>query len=299
MTPPAPPAHALSDEQRDFYFREGYLVVERLFDRDDLESVDRTIREMTDAAVASGDFAKVMELEPEPVDGRRVCRRIYNPFEQHEAFRKLGTDERLLDRIESLIGPNINLQHSKLNMKPAKVGSVVEWHQDLAYFPHTNDSLVTTLIYLDDASETNGCLQVLSRHHTHYFDHAGPDGFFAGMITEMIDDGRFGKPVSLAAPAGSVIFMHCITPHTSLPNRSDKSRRTLIYEYRASDSFAIYFPHLNVTGQPKFRQLRGKPALFARCAGPPPLMTPRAETSTSLYELQAKARTKMAQMVAM
>ena len=288
------PTYPLTDQQRDFYFREGYLVVERLFDREDLATVDRTIREMTDAAIASGDYAKIMELEPEPVDGKHVCRRIYNPFEQHDAFRALATDDRMLDRIESLIGPDINLQHSKLNMKPAKVGSVVEWHQDLAYFPHTNDSLVTTLVYLDDATEQNGCLQVLPRHHTHFFNHAGPDGLFAGMITETIDDGRFGKPVSLAAPAGSVIFMHCITPHTSLPNRSDKARRTLIYEYRASDSFAIYYPHMNLGLQPKNRQLRGKPSRYARCAGPSPLMTPRAETSTSLYELQERSKKRMA-----
>ena len=291
-----PSPYALSDDQKDFYFREGYLVVQRLFDREDLATVDRTIREMTDAAIASGDFSRIMELEPEPdpVDGRRVCRRIYNPFEQHESFRQLATDARMLDRIESLIGPDINLQHSKLNMKPAKVGSVVEWHQDLAYFPHTNDSLVTTLVYLDDATEENGCLQVLPRHHTHFFNHAGPDGLFAGMITEPIDDGRFGKPVSLAAPAGSAIFMHCLTPHSSLPNKSERPRRTLIYEYRASDSFAIYYQHMNLGLQPKNRQLRGKPARYARCAGPPPLMTPRAEQSTSLYELQAKARTKIA-----
>ena len=167
---------------------------------------------------------------------------------------------------------------------------MVEWHQDLAYFPHTNDGLVTTLIYLDDATEENGCLQVLPRHHTHYFSHAGPDGIFAGMITEEIADGRFGRPVSLAAPAGSVIFMHAITPHASLPNCSSKARRTLIYEYRASDSFPIFFPHMNVAMQPKHRQLRGKPALHARFGGPAPLMTPRGEMSMSLYELQAKAR---------
>jgi len=95
-----------------------------------------------------------------------------------------GIEAIINDKIESLIGPDFGIQHSKLNMKPAKVGSVVEWHQDLAYFPHTNDSLVTTLIYLDDATEQNGCLQVLPRHHTHFFSHAGPDGLFAGMITE-------------------------------------------------------------------------------------------------------------------
>jgi phytanoyl-CoA hydroxylase len=284
----------LSDEQKEHYFREGYLVVERLFDASDLATVDRTIRDMTDSAIASGDYSKIMELEPEPVDGQRVCRRIYNPFEQHDAFRSLATDPRMLDRIESLIGPNINLQHSKLNMKPAKVGSVVEWHQDLAYFPHTNDSLVTMLVYLDDATEQNGCLQVLPRHHTHFFSHAGPDGLFAGMITEEIADGRFGRPVSLAAPAGSAIFMHCITPHASLPNRSDKSRRTLIYEYRASDSFAIFYPQMNVAMQPKHRQLRGKPAKYARLAGPPPLLTPRSEVSTSLYSLQEKSKAAMA-----
>ena len=287
------PPFPLTDDQKDFYFREGYLVVERLFDREDLATVDRTIEELIQSAIASGDYSKILELEPEPVNGRQVCRRIYNPFDQHEAFRDLGADPRLLDRVESLIGHDINLQHSKLNMKPAKVGSVVEWHQDLAYFPHTNDSLVTTLIYLDDATEQNGCLQVLPRHHTHYFSHAGPDGLFAGMITERITDGRFGKPVALAAPAGSVIFMHPITPHASLPNRSEHARRTLIYEYRASDSFAIYFQHMNIAGQPKPCQLRGRPATHARLAGPPPLITPRAATSVSLYELQAKSRSAM------
>ena len=282
--------YPLTDEQREHYVREGYLVVERLFTRDHLALVDRTIEEMIESAIASGDYSKILELEPEPVDGKRVCRRIYNPFEQHQAFRDLATDPRMLDRIESLIGPDINLQHSKLNMKPAKVGSMVEWHQDLAYFPHTNDSLVTTLVYLDDATEQNGCLQVLPRHHTHYFSHAGPDGVFAGMIAEQIGDGRFGWPVALAAPAGSAIFMHPITPHASLPNRSSKARRTLIYEYRASDSFPIFFPHMNVAMQPKHRQLRGKSSLHARFGGPAPLMTPRGETSVSLYELQAKAR---------
>jgi ectoine hydroxylase-related dioxygenase (phytanoyl-CoA dioxygenase family) len=293
----------LSDEQKTFYFREGYLVIERVFDHADLARIDGTIRDLTDAAIAGGaEQSKIIELEPEPLDGQRVARRIHHPFEQHQVFRDVATDPRVLDRVESIVGPDINLHHSKLNMKPAKVGSVVDWHQDMAYFPHTNDSVVTTLIYLDDATEENGCLQVLPRHHTHYFDHAGPDGIFAGMITEVIDDGRFGRPVSLAAPAGSVIFMHAITPHASLPNRSSRPRKTLIFEYRASDSFAIYYPHMNVGNQPKHRQLRGKPALHARLAGPAPLLTPRGETSSSLYELQAKSRTvlsqKMPQMAA-
>src|SRR5262245_25614694 len=153
--------HFFTEDQVEQYRNEGYLVVERLFDAEDLARVDATIGQMTDQALAGGDFSKVLELEPEAVDDQRVPRRIFSPYDQHETFRSLAHDPRLLDKIESLIGRNFSLQHSKLNMKPARVGSAVEWHQDMAYFPHTNDDLVTTLIYLDEATEENGCLQVL------------------------------------------------------------------------------------------------------------------------------------------
>jgi ectoine hydroxylase-related dioxygenase (phytanoyl-CoA dioxygenase family) len=279
--------HSLSDRQVEAYRRDGFVVVERLFNGDDLAHVDATIRQMTDQALSGGDFSKVLELEPEPIEGKRVPRRIFNPYDQHETFRALAHDSRLTDKIESLITSAFNLQHSKLNMKPAKVGSAVEWHQDMAYFPHTNDDLVTTLIYLDDATEENGCLQVLPRHHTHYFSHDTADGKFAGMITE--DLSAFGTPKSLPAPAGSVIFMHCITPHASLPNKSSRPRRTLIYEYRANDAFPIYYGEMTNLAEAKFRLIRGKPARFARFGGPRPLI-PNVGRYTSLYELQASAK---------
>jgi ectoine hydroxylase-related dioxygenase (phytanoyl-CoA dioxygenase family) len=228
------------------------------------------------------------------VDGEQVPRRIYNPFEQHETFRKMATAERLLDKIESLIGPAFGLQHSKLNMKPAKVGSVVDWHQDLSYFPHTNPDLVTTLVYLDDAMERNGCLQIIPRHQYHLFNHWTADGIFAGMITEELDGGRFGKPVPLSAAAGSVIFMHCLTPHASLPNRSDKGRRTLIFEYRAADSFPIYYGEKIVMDESHTHHLRGKPARFARFGGPPPYIPQLSPQTKSLYQLQAETKARMA-----
>lgn len=288
--------HPLSEAEVDHYRTEGYLVVPALFGPGDLEAIDRTIREMTERALAGGDLAGVLELEPEATDGQRVARRIYNPYDAHEAFRALANDARLVDRIESLIGPNINIQHSKLNMKPARVGSVVEWHQDLAYFPHTNDDLVTTLVYLDEANEENGCLQVLPRHHHHYFDHTAPDGTFAGMITEDIAGGRFGQPVPLAGPAGSVIFMHCILPHSSLPNRSSRPRRTLIFEYRAADSFPIHYGEMTARAEAVPRPVRGKPARFARFGGPAPLI-PTVGKYSSLYELQEQSRGKQGQRI--
>ena len=279
-----------SQRELEQYRSEGYVVIPNLFDRAELERTYACIRELTRAALASSDHSKIMELEPESVDGERVPRRIYDPFEQHEAFRALATSPKIMDRIEKLIGPSFGIQHSKLNMKPAKVGSVVDWHQDLTYFPHTNSDLVTTLVYLDDATEENGCLQVLPRHHHHFFNHALPDGTFAGMITDDVSDGRYGRAVPLPAPAGSVIFMHCILPHSSLPNRSIKPRRTLIYEYRAADAFPIYFADSVVQYEAKAHHLRGKPATTARFGGPAPVIPKLKSTMKSLYEMQRAAK---------
>jgi phytanoyl-CoA hydroxylase len=279
----------LSAAEVAHYKTEGYVVAPRLFGAEDIRKIDQTLKEMTRTAMAGGDHSKILEVEPEPVDGEYVPRRIYDPFEQHAAFRELATDARVVDKIESLIGPDFGIQHSKLNMKPAKVGSVVDWHQDLTYFPHTNDDLVTTLVYLDDATEENGCLQVLARHHHHYFSHNDANGNFAGLIKENLDDGRFGRPIPLAAPAGSVIFMHCILPHSSLPNKSPKPRRTLIYEYRAADSFPIYYGPNVVASEAKAHHLRGRQATTARFGGPPPII-PRVTEMKSLYEMQRAAK---------
>jgi phytanoyl-CoA hydroxylase len=281
---------SLNPAQIEHYHREGYVVVPKLFTPEDLKKADDVIREMTRMALTK-DCSKIMELEPELVDGERVARRIYDPFEQHEVFESMAKDSRILDRIESLIGPDIGIHNSKLNMKPARVGSIVDWHQDLTYFPHTNPDLVTTLVYLDDATVNNGCLQVLPRHHHHFFNHDNAEGIFSGSITEDLDSGRFGRPVPLEAPAGSVIFMHCVLPHSSLPNRSDRARRTLIYEYRAADSFPIYYGEKTVDLEIHAHHLRGNRAKFARMGNISPLV-PSYPGKLSLYQLQELSRTE-------
>jgi len=282
---------SLTTDQVDHYRRDGYIVLESFFDSAVMSEVDDLVQRITDEAISSGKVEGVMELEPEQDGEIPRPRRILSPFELDEGFRLIASDKRLLDCIEALVGPDIYINLSKLNFKPARVGSVVQWHQDLAYYPHTNDDLVTALVYIDDATEENGCLQVLPRHHHHYFDHALPDGRFAGMITEPLDNGRYGKAVPLAAPAGSVILMHPVTPHSSHPKRSDRSRRSLIFGYRASDAIPIW--HKRVGGMERFvHLLRGKPTKFARFGGPASLlpMFDESQEFKSLYTLQDEAR---------
>ncbi|MCP4855372.1 MAG: phytanoyl-CoA dioxygenase family protein [Fuerstiella sp.] len=244
---------------------------------------------MTQRAVNDpANLADVLELEPESVDGKRIPRRIYNPFLAHEGFRSIATHEKLLGCIEDLVGPHIDIQHSKLNMKPAHVGSVVEWHQDLPFFPHTNDDLVTTLVYFDDATTDNGCLQVMPGMHGSYLEHVDQDGYFTGMISQQLD----ATPVPLEGKAGSVIFMHPLTPHGSLPNRSPNARRTLIFQFRASDSFPIYFGELTHRNEQTAVHVQGDQPRTARFGGPTPVLPLLRDAIVSIYNLQERSKAK-------
>ena len=284
------PGKGLTEEQVAFYHKEGYLILPSFFDNTVLNEIDATIQRMAQQALGSEDQDKILELESELINGEPVVRRIYNPYDNHEKFRKLAQDERLVDTVASVLGNDLNLQHSKLNLKPAKVGTVVEWHQDLAYLPHTNDDLMTVFIYLDHATTENGCLRVIPRGHTHYFDHHTDDGIFAGMITEDVESGKYGHIANCEGPAGSVVLMHCITPHSSLPNRSDKPRGTLIFEYRAADSFPIQWDFNPGVPSEVERPIRGKRARFARFGGPKPYIPVLRESYTSIYDIQSQTK---------
>ena len=285
-----PQAHRFTSAELEQYHRDGYVVVEQLIPPALLAGADAAIQEVTAAALASESFVDILELEPAPADGKPTPRRIYNPFQAHEAFRAMAIEEAVLGRIEQLIGGDFAMQHSKLNMKPARVGSVVEWHQDLTYFPHTNDDLVTTLIYLDDATIENGCLQVLPGKQSGYLNHANADGSFAGMITDDIESA--GTPTPLPAPAGSVIFMHCLTPHASLPNRSPSPRRTFIFEYRAADAYPLYFGKQVVRNESFAVHLRGEQKRFARFGKVAPMIPAFDGMVSSLYDLQQKTKSR-------
>jgi len=208
---------------------------------------------------------------------------VYSPvFLKHETPLGHSESKELLDVIEQLIGPNLVFHLSKVNMKPAVLGSVVDWHQDLTYYPLTNTDSVTVLFYLQDADASNGCLQVIPHAQHRVMDHT-LKGYFQGCVTEKVDA---SKAVYLEAKAGSMILMHCLTPHASAPNLSPHPRTTLILSYRAADAFPI---HLNVRSDAQeahARLVRGEEQSEARITLKSFPMPRFPRDTKSLYELQ-------------
>jgi phytanoyl-CoA hydroxylase len=224
-----------------------------------------------------------LEMEPDqPPEGTQV-RRIYEPCTYYSRFRDLSVSGKLLDRVQQLIGPNIVFHYSKINMKPPRIGSVVEWHQDLSYYPLTNRDSVAVLLYLDDADCSNGCLQVIPGRHTGPLMNHSRDQIFRGKITEPVDDSRL---VPIEGRAGTAIYMHGMTPHASTVNSSMHPRRTLILSYHAADAFPIYFGEMTVKNEMHARLVRGEQTSFPRFSTSAVPVPKYPGTIASLYELQ-------------
>ena len=67
--------------------------------------------------------------------------------------------------LQALLGPTARLQTTKLNTKAPGGGAAVEWHQDWAFYPHTNDDLLAIGLILADVDEANGPLMVIPGSH--------------------------------------------------------------------------------------------------------------------------------------
>ncbi len=125
----------LTPDQIAQYHEEGYTVLHEFLSRAAVDAILADIEALTSTATVAHHDSSRLEMEPNQGPEGRKVRRIYEPCTYYPRFRALSESKDLLDVIEQLIGPNLVFHLSKVNMKPAALGSVVDWHQDLTYYP--------------------------------------------------------------------------------------------------------------------------------------------------------------------
>jgi ectoine hydroxylase-related dioxygenase (phytanoyl-CoA dioxygenase family) len=269
------------------YRRDGFIVVEGLLD-------DATRRRMKDVlARLIGDARcvsthdDVYDLEPTHSAAEPRVRRIKKPHAIDPVFAEFIRSPRVLEVLSALLGPSgVRLHNSKLNVKAPEFGSPVEWHQDWAFYPHTNDDVLAVGVLLDDATPENGPLLVVpGSHRGPTYDHHGPDGHFCGAMDPGRDGLDYAGATPLLAPAGSCSFHHVRAVHGSALNRSRSPRNLLLYEVAAADAF----PLLGIPDWDDFnaRLLTGEPTVVPRIVDCPVRMPfPPARSQGSIYENQ-------------
>jgi phytanoyl-CoA hydroxylase len=238
--------------QLEQYRRDGYLVIDGLFSASEVEAL----------RVAADDPVVKRGLQDSGADERIV--HLLEITCKHPAFRQLASDKRITELVAQLIGPDVQLQHSKLATKPPKKDAgAFAWHQDFAYFPHTNTDLLAVMVMLDDATPQNGCMSVVKgSHKAGQLSHQDPDGWFLGCCQQTeYWEGHPEHVIPLMPKAGGISIHHCLTLHSSPGNVSGLPRRGVVFQYRAADAYQLSD---NVWADTGF-QVRGEYREHARC----------------------------------
>ena len=275
----------LSSRQVQSYRDHGYLAVPGVLSAAEVADLQRVTDELVDASRGVAAHTDVYDLEPGHSAAEPRVRRIKSPDRQHEVYARTLRHPAILDLVEQLIGPGVRYRSTKLNLKSAGYGSPVEWHQDWAFYPHTNDDILAVGVCIDAMSDANGGLLVVpGSHRGPLYDHH-QDGWFVGAITGAEVDSA--QVAQLEIPAGGISLHHVRTVHGSVPNRSPRPRRLLLLELCAVDAW----PLLDMPGLEAFdaRILRGSATVTPRLeAVPVRIPLPAHERRGSIYEVQSK-----------
>ena len=276
----------LTDAQRAAYEQDGFTVIPDVFSQAEIAE----LRAVTDdfvrasANVAAND--EIYDLEDTHTAAEPRVRRIKAPHAHHEVYQRASRHPAVVAILAELWG-SVRYDTGKLNMKSAGFGSPIEWHQDWAFYPHTNDDLAAVGIMLDDFTMENGPMMVIpGSHRGPVFDHHGPDGRFCGAMDPNDPGVDYAKALPCLGKAGSITIHHVRAVHGSATNFSGAERRFLLYQYRAADAW----PLLGLKeGIDKFNEqlIVGEPSLAPRLSPVPVRMPlPPAAFQGSIYENQ-------------
>jgi ectoine hydroxylase len=251
----------LSPSQIDDYQRDGYLLLPAALPRAAVDRLNSALLRLFDRPGPQ----RVLE-----VDGETV-RSVYGCHFDDELFWNLTCHPALLAPAAQLLDCDVYVYQLKVNAKRARTGDRWDWHQDLIYWREEDglpgDRILNVALFLDDAGDDNGVMQVIpGSHRAGVIESAPTDAERAQpyrdsppWIVDLIAaiKYRVGEPTlsrlisergvtSLAAPAGSVLLFHPNLVHASPPNPSARDRKLLVATYNDTRN------QPRLTGRPDF-----------------------------------------------
>ncbi len=172
----------LTKAQLEEYRDVGAIVVADVLSMDEVQRLRRVTDEFVERARGVTTHNDIYDLEDSHTPDNPRVRRIKLTHKQHPEYGRLVRHPKILAVLRDLWGPDIRFDTAKLNMKSAGFGAPVEWHQDWAFYPHTNDNLAAVGVMFDDMELANGPLMIVpGSHRGPIFDHHA-DGIFCGAM---------------------------------------------------------------------------------------------------------------------
>jgi len=238
--------HSLNNIERKEYEENGFLVIPNVFTQDETKQMLEEFEIM-----ASNDDLSLNEefiYEPES----KEIRTIFNQHLFSSLFDKVSKDERILDKVKQILGSDVYIHHSRINIKPAFKGKSFPWHSDFETW-HSEDGLpqcrcLSAWIMLSDNTEFNGPLYVIPKSHKKFVSCEGqtPDDNYKKSLRKQEYGVPSGKAIQefvkdselkgIYGKAGTLIIHDGNMLHGSPDNISPQSRTNAFFVFNSLEN---------------------------------------------------------------
>jgi non-haem Fe2+, alpha-ketoglutarate-dependent halogenase len=210
----------LSDQQRDFYKRNGYMIgLPPVFDETGVKHLNTGLNELL----------RLLKPGEDPKEIR----------EWHETSRFLYDicmNDTILDYVEDILGPDFYLWGSNFFIKPPHSNSTVGWHQDTYYWPLEPKISATVWLAFEDVNEENAAMKVIPGSHVAGLLKHSRSSDTDSVLTLECEQGQFREDsaVSLNLKAGQISIHDDKLVHGSPANHSNRRRAGLTIRYSST-----------------------------------------------------------------
>lgn len=218
---------------KTFFDENGFYVAKGVYSSTEVAELERDFDRIVDQISRSGEEINARWSGPEMEKmgaANTVVIHTHNVQQYSAVWLRALLQNQFLSIARELLGEDIVLHHTKLFQKPAEKGAPFPMHQDWGYFPTLKDTMLAGIIHVSAATDEMGCFRVYPGTHK-----LGRLTGAMGSDAVLLEKYPIENSVPLEAEAGDVVFFHYCLIHGSLPNRSDRVRKTVLAQLHAGD----------------------------------------------------------------
>ena len=199
----------LTEAQQAAYKRDGFVAPIDIFTADEVAQIHAEL-----------DAAEAAHGEQLQAAGRNNAHYVLPVLD------RIAHDQRILDAVEDVIGPDILVAGTTLFIKEPETTGFISWHQDARYIGLEPHDWVTAWLAISDVNEENGCMRMVPGTHAaplvDHVDTFGEDNMLTrGQTVPDVDE---AATVPVPLKPGQLSLHHPRVVHGSGPNRSGKRR---------------------------------------------------------------------------
>ncbi len=215
------------------FAEDGFYLAKGVFDPSEVVALESDFDRIVAQILASGEDVNARWAGPEMDKmgaANTVVLHTHNVQQYSAVWLQAMLQPTFLGHARDILGPDVILHHSKLFQKPSETGAPFPMHQDYGYFPTIKDSMMAAVIHVSPATDAMGCLRVYPGSHRE----GRMEGAMGGTDV-LLERYPIEKAVPVEAEPGDVLFFHYLTVHGSMPNRSDRVRKTVLVQMHSGD----------------------------------------------------------------